>query len=101
MESPNNFKSQNLDTSGNFSIEVIIEALDRPYGLQLLPFFSSDPRAISAHQNTCNGEIDNFTGIFIVVDNVQKEATHIVDGSRDINEPCEDSFMEGRTKSSI
>ena len=55
MEFPNNFQSQNMDNSGNFSIQVIIEAL-APYGLQLIRFFSSDPRAISARHNTCNEE---------------------------------------------
>ena len=138
MESPNNFQSQNMDNSGNFSIQVIIEAL-APYGLQLIRFFSSDPRAISARHNTCNEEafichrnknwftyrkigdtwyylnsmnstpqqikvngtqlypfskpefIDSFTDIFIVVaGNVHKEATDNVDGSRDINELCDD-----------
>ena len=35
--------------------------------------------------------IDNFTDIFIVVaGNVHKEATDNVDGSRDINELCDD-----------
>ena len=46
-----NMQSQNMDRSGNFSLQVIMEAL-APCGLQLLPFHSTDPRAIYARQNT-------------------------------------------------
>ena len=47
------YESQNMDRSGNFSIQVIIEAL-APCGMQLIPFHSTDPIAISARQNTAN-----------------------------------------------
>jgi hypothetical protein len=42
-----------MDNSGNFSIQVIMEAL-APCGLELLPFLCSDPRATSARENSCN-----------------------------------------------
>ncbi len=47
------FHSQNMDDRGNFSIQVIMEAI-APCGLDLLPFLSSDPRAISARENSRN-----------------------------------------------
>ncbi len=53
MESVRNFLPQNMDKSGNFSIQVMMEAL-APCGLHLLPFHSSDPRDISARENSSN-----------------------------------------------
>ena len=46
-------ESQNIDKCGNFSIQVIIEAL-APCDLQLVPFHSTNPRALRARQNAPN-----------------------------------------------
>lgn len=45
--------SENLDDTGNFSIQVISYALSLCH-LELIPFNSSDPRAVSARQCTFN-----------------------------------------------
>ena len=50
------FQSQNMDNSGNFSIQVVENALAL-CGLQLITLHSSYPRAVAARQNTCS---DNF-----------------------------------------
>lgn len=45
--------SENHDVYGNYSIEVIAAALSR-YQLELVPFNSTDPRAVAAQERTCD-----------------------------------------------
>ena len=83
-------RSSNFDYNGNFSIQVITVALSL-YGLELVPFNSTDPRAESARKCTakqqgfiCN--VDNhwfpvckINGVWYQIDSLEDEVIQLKD----------------------